>query len=45
LFTLSIFMIFIGLQLITMGILGELIMRTYHEASGKPTYAIREIID
>ena len=45
LFTLSIFMIFIGLQLITMGILGELIMRTYHEASGKPTYAIRQIID
>jgi len=45
LFTLSIFMIFIGVQLITMGILGELIMRTYHEASGKPTYAVKEIID
>ena len=45
LFTLSIFMIFIGLQLITMGILGELIMRTYHEASGKPTYAIKQILD
>ena len=45
LFTLSIFMIFIGVQLITMGILAELIMRTYHEASGKPTYAVREIID
>jgi len=45
LFILSIFMIFVGIQLITMGILAELIMRTYHEASGKPTYAIREIID
>jgi glycosyltransferase involved in cell wall biosynthesis len=45
LFTLSIFMIFIGVQLITMGILGELLMRTYHEASGKPTYAIKKIID
>ena len=45
LFTLSIFMIFIGVQLITMGILAELIMRTYHEASGKPTYAVKEIID
>jgi len=45
LFTLSIFMIFIGVQLITMGILAEMIMRTYHEASGKPTYAIKEIID
>lgn len=45
LFTLSIFMIFIGVQLITMGILAELIMRTYHETSGKPTYAVRDIID
>ena len=45
LFTLSIFMIFIGVQLITMGILGELLMRTYHEASGKPTYAIKQILD
>lgn len=45
LFTLSIFMIFIGVQLITMGILAELIMRTYHEASGKPTYAIKDIMD
>jgi len=44
LFTLSIFMIFIGVQLITMGIIAELIMRTYHEAQNKPTYAIKEII-
>ncbi len=45
LLTLSIFMIFMGVQLITMGILAELIMRTYHEASEKPTYAVRDIID
>jgi len=45
LFILSMFMIFVGIQLITMGILGELIMRTYHEASGKPTYAVKDIID
>lgn len=45
LFIISIFMIFIGVQLITMGILAELIMRTYHEASEKPTYAVRDIID
>jgi len=45
LFILSIFMIFIGIQLITMGLLGELMMRTYHEGTGKSTYVIREIVD
>jgi len=45
LFLLSIFIIFIGIQLITMGLLAELIMRTYHEAQDKPIYVIREIID
>jgi glycosyltransferase involved in cell wall biosynthesis len=44
LFILSVFMIFIGVQLITMGIIAELIMRTYHEAQDKPTYAIKDII-
>jgi len=45
LFILSIFMIFIGIQLITMGLLGEIMMRTYHEGTDKPTYVIREIVD
>ncbi len=45
LFILSISMIFIGAQLITMGLLGEIMMRTYHEGAGKPTYVIKEIID
>ncbi len=45
LFLLSIFMIFIGIQLITMGLLAELIMRTYHEVQNKPIYVIREIIE
>ena len=45
LFILSISMIFIGAQLITMGLLGEVMMRTYHEGAGKPTYVIKEIID
>jgi len=45
LFILTIFMIFIGIQLITMGLLGEIMMRTYHEGTGKSTYAIREIVD
>jgi len=45
LFILSISVIFVGIQLITMGLLGEIIMRTYHEGTGKPTYFIREILD
>ena len=44
LFILSIFMIFIGIQLITMGLLAEINMRIYHEAQDKPTYVIKEII-
>ncbi len=45
LFILAISVIFVGIQLITMGLLGEIIMRTYHEGTGKPTYFIREILD
>jgi glycosyltransferase involved in cell wall biosynthesis len=42
LFILSIFMIFIGIQLITMGLLAEMLMRMHHEVGNKKTYAIRE---
>jgi len=41
----SIFTIMIGIQFITMGLLGEIIMRTYYEGTGKPTYVIKEILD
>ena len=44
LFILSIFMIFIGVQLITMGLLAEMNMRIYHEAQNKPTYVIKDTI-
>ncbi len=44
LFILSIFMIFVGIQLITMGLLAEINMRIYHEAQGKATYVIRDIL-
>jgi hypothetical protein len=30
-------------QLITLGLLAEMQVRTYHESQGKPTYVIREI--
>jgi hypothetical protein len=39
----AILLIFTGVQLITLGLLAELIARTYHESQDKPTYAIREV--
>ena len=35
----------IGLQFITMGLLAELLARTYHESQDKPIYAIRDIVE
>ncbi len=39
---LAILLVMIGVQFVTMGLLGELIVRTYHESQGKPIYTIRE---
>ena len=39
-FLLSVLFFLIGGQFIAMGLLGEVIVRTYHEAQGKPTYVI-----
>lgn len=33
-----------GVQLITMGLLAEIQIRTYHESQGKPIYTIKEIL-
>jgi hypothetical protein len=33
-----------GLQFISLGLLGEMQARTYHESQGKPIYAIRKVI-
>jgi glycosyltransferase involved in cell wall biosynthesis len=41
---LGILMILIGVQLITMGLLGEIMIRTYHESQRKPIYVIKEIV-
>ena len=40
----GILLVFTGVQLLTLGLLAELIARTYHESQDKPTYAIREIL-
>jgi hypothetical protein len=42
---LGVLMILMGVQLISMGLLGEIVIRTYHEAQNKPIYVIREILD
>ncbi len=34
-----------GLQLFSFGLIGELLIRTYHESQGRPIYRIREIIE
>jgi glycosyltransferase involved in cell wall biosynthesis len=40
---LGILMILGGVQLVTTGLLAEMLSRTYHESQDKPTYVIREI--
>jgi glycosyltransferase involved in cell wall biosynthesis len=42
---LSVLLIFSGLQLITTGLLAEVLSRTYHESQGKPTYVIRDVLE
>ena len=42
---LAVLLIFFGVQFITMGLLGELITRTYYEVQGKPIYAVKEIVE
>lgn len=41
---LAVLLMVLGVQFFIMGLLGELITRTYHEAQGKKIYAIRHII-
>jgi glycosyltransferase involved in cell wall biosynthesis len=42
---LAILLIFIGFQFITMGLLGELLARTYHESQERPVFVVGEILD
>jgi hypothetical protein len=41
---LGILLTIMGLQFITMGLLGELLVRTYHEAQDKPIYRVATLI-
>jgi len=42
---LAVLLIFIGVQFISMGLMAELVTRTYHETQNKPIYAVREIVN
>lgn len=41
---LAVVLILAGLQLFSFGVLGEMMMRTYHESQGRPIYRVREIL-
>ncbi len=41
---LAVLLVVVGIQFITMGLLAEMLVRTYHESQGKPIYSIREVV-
>jgi len=45
LFQLSLMFVILGFQSILMGLIAELLVRTYHEAQGKPTYTVRRVLN
>lgn len=42
---LSLLLMLMGVQLVSIGLLGEITIRTYYEGQGKPIYHVREIVD
>jgi len=45
LFQMSGMLIILGFQSILMGLIAELLVRTYHESQAKPTYSVRRVIN
>ena len=45
LFILTAFLLFMGIQFIVLGLLGEVNARTYYEAQGKQIYVVRETVN
>lgn len=45
LLTMAVLLLSVGVQFLMMGILGEMIMRTYYEVQGKPIYSIKKILE
>jgi glycosyltransferase involved in cell wall biosynthesis len=42
---LAILLVVTGFQFVTLGLLGEMLARTYHESQGKPIYTVRELLE
>jgi hypothetical protein len=42
---LAVFLFSIGVQLLLMGLLGEILIRTYHESQGKKTYLVGDLLN
>ena len=42
---LAVLLVILGVQMISMGLLAEMVMRVYHEAQDKPIYVVRERLD
>ncbi|MCX7755130.1 MAG: glycosyltransferase family 2 protein [Anaerolineales bacterium] len=43
-FTLSVLLTLLGFQTILLGLMAELLVRTYHESQQKPTYTVRKVL-
>jgi glycosyltransferase involved in cell wall biosynthesis len=43
--TLAVLLMVMGMQFVSMGLLGEMIVRSYYEGQNKPIYTVREIVD
>ncbi|MDD3813781.1 MAG: glycosyltransferase [Desulfocapsaceae bacterium] len=41
---LAVLLIFVGVQFVTIGLVAEMLARTYHESQNKPTYYIRKLV-
>src|SRR5207245_1024032 len=42
---LAILMVVVGIQFVSIGLLGEMLVRTYHESQAKPIYRVREVVE
>ena len=41
---LAVLLIFLGFQFLTIGLLGEMLARTYHESQDRPVYVVGEVL-
>ena len=42
---LGILLVVIGVQFVSLGLIGEMLARTYHESQEKPVYGIKEVLE